>query len=264
MVSGVPGFTSGYWVSAIQDLLGNKGASVTLDISSSQRSTPTARILPRSSLTTPSTKADIVSLSPEAQRAISNDQIALDLITPLQHPSGLVGDENTTASTPSTGSSPTGSFVMSGVEAVSGAQDSGPLATSIAAIVAAAQSTLSDPSSAFYQAFNGDVSAGAVDGPAALASTMPADEAAAFVSAFNNRTLTIQSAVDVPFIDYKDNSVLTGTSETAHVDYNQDAMNTYAQTAGVYSTMLVAPGIGALYVTWAKPSSANVPLTPNF
>ncbi len=62
---------------------------------------------------------------------------------------------------------------------------------SIAAVVQAAQGSLSDPSAAFYNAIN---SAG---GPADWASFMSDSRRKSFVQAFDNKTLPVQNASNV-------------------------------------------------------------------
>lgn len=121
---------------------------------------------------------------------------------------------------------------------------------SIADIVKQAQSALSDPAAVFYEFVNQD------DGPASFISYVGDQKMQqSFVAAFNNKTLTIQNASGVAGLDYQDKTVLTGTSENGGGSLNGAWMAEQDKTNGTFSTGIIMPVIGAIYVTWANPSA---------
>jgi hypothetical protein len=72
-----------------------------------------------------------------------------------------------------------------------------------------------------------------------------------FIDAFNNKTLIVQNASDVQGLDYKDNSVITGTSEDCHYSFNFNGAFIQAQNAaGHQANVLQLPIIGGIYFAW--------------
>ena len=248
---------AGEYVAAIQDELGNMGASATMNIAGSQRGVVTSGSVgvARSSASPgsyASQPAAIVSLSPAAQTMLSGAQIALDVITAArqsQHGTqASATQQNGTGNATTKTGTPNGAPTL--IQPSTGAVISSSSDPSIADIVNLAKNALSDPTSVFYSMVNQD------NGPASFISYVDDPQMQqSFVDAFNNKTLTIQNASDVAGLDYQDNTVLTGISETCRISMNGAWMASQDKANGTYSTGLMMPIIGGLYVTWANPSA---------
>jgi hypothetical protein len=246
---------AGDYVAAIQDELGNMGATATMNITGAQRDVVTSgSVGVAPSLVSPSSYASqpaaIISLSPAAQNILSGAQIALDMITATRQSerevraSATEQNNNATEKPGTTDGAPTLIQPSTG-DVISSRSD-----PSIADIVKQAQSALSDPAAVFYNMVNQD------DGPASFISYVgDAQMQQSFVTAFNNKTLTIQNASDVAGLDYQDKTVLTGTSENAGGGINGAWMAEQDKTNGTYSSGMIIPVIGGIYVTWANPSA---------
>jgi len=223
----------------MQDALGNGNASVTIDISGSTRSA-TVTGAPTGSL--PSSAygpATVVSLSPQAQGALSQAQIALDVLGGLKTGHGASA----------TAAAPVSSPVQEPIAAV---QPAPPVtAASISDVVKNDASALNDPAAVFYACVN------ETGGPASIVSGFTSvQEQQSFIDAFNNRTLNIQNASDVAGLDYRDSTVLTGTSIKGGGSYNgQYVTNKLAE--GIQSSLMIFPAVGAIYYSWPAPTTAG-------
>jgi hypothetical protein len=232
---------TGDYVGAIQDALGNRGASATMNLSATHKS---VSIVGTPSGLSTSTPAVVVSLSADAQRALSSGQIAVDLLTAAGR-SGTAG--NTTYNAPQKSAASSSKLVTPAGEQETTATSPTEASPSIGDIVQAAQNSLGDPKDSFYNILNSQQSA------EDFSAYMPDDERTAFLSAFANKTLSIQNAADIPGLDYTDGTTLTGTSETTHFSYNEKALEQYGQSNGMYTSMIMMPVIGALVFSFPKP-----------
>jgi hypothetical protein len=236
---------AGNYVGAIEAELGNQGATATMDISGSQRSVTVAGNIGISSSNFESQPAAIVSLSSAAQNVLSNAQIALDLMVTAR-PSG----HETPTSTQGTYANKAPSLVEPGTgQVISSSSD-----PSISGIVQQAKNALNDTTSVFYNFVN------EMGGPSSWSTFMGTTEQQSFAEAFNSKTLTIQNASNVAGLDYKDNTILSGTSETGTISINGAWRASQDKLNGTYSTGLMIPVEGGIYVTWANPNpsaSAN-------
>jgi hypothetical protein len=234
------------YVSALQDALGNNGASMTINISGQSRGATVTGSLGTSTATGPAatgsnSPAAIISFSPGAQAALTNAEVALTLISDSAKANGRAG--------------------AAAAKPISGATTSQPeqnprTAASIADMVMAAGSILQDPTSVFYQEINSE------GGPEHYMSYMSDPQTrASFVQAFNDKTLTIQNASDVAGLNYTDSTSLTSTSETSNENYNTTYLS--AQNSGAnYASLIMFPAVGGIYFSWPKSSSASANTTP--
>ena len=238
-LSGLP------YVWTIQDSLGNNGASATVDISGTNRSatvtgTPTSSVVPP--IYGPSA---IVSLSPRAQSMLSDAQVALDVIGAMETGHGTPA----TAIPQSSQDAP----VRSSGQEPAGQAESSVSASSVSDIVKSAASVLKDPTSTFYDYVN------ALGGPASFISYVcNAPEQQSFIDAFNNKTLNIQNASDIAGLDYKDSTVLTGTSETLNGSYSGKYISNRLANGNIAS-ILMFPAVGGIYFSYPAPTTADGP-----
>jgi len=120
----------------------------------------------------------------------------------------------------------------------------------VAQIIQTGQTLLADnPTGAFYNYVN------EAGGPAQFISYE--NNAAlqnSFVNAFKNGSLTVQDVTQIPQLQFTDNEFFTGQGESGSAGWNTNIEAEMDAANGTYSTGVVFPGIGALYVTWANPS----------
>lgn len=245
---------AGNYVAAIQDELGNMGATATMSragvvVTGSVGVAPTS-VSQSAHVTQP---AVIVSLSPAAQNILSGAQIALDVMTAAHTggyeptPSSLASDSSNAPAKPvSVSQAP--SLIQPGA----GEVISSPSDPSISQIVQLAKDSLTDPGAVYYNFVN------QMGGASKFAACMfSGNEEQSFVQAFNNKTLTIQNASDVAGLDLQDNTVLTGTSESGSMSMNDAWMASQDSINETYSTGLFMPIVGGIYVTWANPTAGT-------
>jgi len=241
---------AGNYAAAIQDELGNMGATATMSYGGVVV-TGTAGVAPTSSpqsahATQP---AVIVSLSPAAQTILSGAQIALDMIT-----AACQGEQGTTPGSATLHGSGTTTKPASALQAPSliqpstGEVISSPSDPSISEIVQQAKAALSDPTSVFYGVVN------QAGGPGAWSAFMGSEEQQSFVDAFNSKTLTIQNASDVAGLDYMDHTVLSGTSQSGTMSINGAWRESQDMLNGTYSTGWFMPVEGG---TWSKTTTST-------
>ncbi|HEY3848503.1 MAG TPA: hypothetical protein VGL95_15460 [Acetobacteraceae bacterium] len=246
---------AGDYVAAIQDELGNMGASVTM-FQPGVAVAGTVGVAPSSTSQSSyaSQPAAIVSLSPAAQNILSGAQIALHMITaarqsePGARASAPEQNNNTDAASAKPGSTDRAPTLVqpSTGDVISSRSD-----PSIADIVKQAQSTLNDPSSVFYNIVN------QAGGPEKWSYHMDNEQdQQSFIDAFNNKTLIVENASNVAGLDYQDNTVLTGISE--NVRSSESTSFLLAQNAAGYQTGLMQlPVIGGIYFAWKDPKMGN-------
>jgi hypothetical protein len=244
---------AGNYAAAIQDELGNMGATATMS-QGGVVVTGSVGVAPASgSQSLRSTQpAVIISLSPAAQNILSGAQIALDVISAVRaNGQGAPASASTRSSSGAPVKPGSVSQAPSLVQPSTGEVISSPSDPSISQIVQLAKSSLSDPTAVYYNFVN------QVGGTSKFAAFMfSGGEEQSFVQAFNNRTLTIQNASDVAGLDLQDNTVLTGTSERVNMSMNDAWMASQDSSKGTYSTGLFIPVVGGIYVTWANPAAS--------
>ena len=117
--------------------------------------------------------------------------------------------------------------------------------------VASAKDFLSDPKTTFTNLVN------SLGGPEAFSQGIYSkSDQDAFIKAFQDGTLNVQSAVDVKGLEYDEKATLTGTSETASLTFNHswyDSQGTSTQSGGL--TELT--GIGGLFYTFPRGSASS-------
>jgi hypothetical protein len=246
---------AGDYVAAIQDELGNMGASVTMS-QPGVAVTGTVGVAPSSTSQSSyaSQPAAIVSLSPTARNILSGAQIALDMITAVRQsehgaPASTPEQNNKTdAASAKPGATDTApSLVQPGTgDVISSRSD-----PSIADIVKQVQSTLNDPNSVFYNMVN------QAGGPEKWSSYMANEQdQQSFIDAFNNKTLIVENASNVAGLDYQDNTVLTGISE--NVRSSESTAFVLAQNAAGYQAgVMQLPVIGGIYLAWKDPKMGD-------
>lgn len=115
-----------------------------------------------------------------------------------------------------------------------------------------AQDFLSNPTSTFKNYVN------SLGGPEKWADGIfSKEDRASFVKAFNEGSLTVQSAVDVKGLDYNETTTLTGTSEYGSLSINHayyDSQATSTQGGG----LVELPAIGGLFYTFPRKASSTV------
>ena len=244
---------AGNYAAAIQDELGNMGATATMSQGGAVL-TGAAGVAPPSGSQSLHTAqpAVIVSPSPAAQDILSGAQIALDVITAVRgsRPGALAPATSCSGSAPAEPGS--ASQAPSLIQPGTGEVISSPSDPSISQIVQLAKDSLTDPTAVYYDFVNQMGGAGKF-----AAFMFSGSEEQSFVQAFNNKTLTIQNAYDVAGLDLQDNTVLTGTSERVDMSMNDAWMSRQNSGNGTYSTGLFIPIVGGIYVTWTNPAAST-------
>ena len=238
----------GNYAAAIQDALGNTGASATMRLSGSQRSVSVAGAPTGIPLSYASEPATIISFSPAAQNILSDAQIALTVMAAARPGNGV-------KSTVAASGAVSEEAIQSPAQEPANQTISSASELSISGIANAAQNALSDPTATFHDIVNQQ------GGPASFASFISdPKERQSFINAFNNQTLIIQNAADVPGLNYQDHTVLTGSTEAVHTSYNEGFISNQ-MAAGTASGVMTLPVIGGIYLAWPNSSASSSPAT---
>lgn len=249
--SNVASLFDGSLLSRVQDALGNSGASATLtDGSIKVTGTPTGEGLKSraaalsSKATTVPTNKDIVSLSPTARTALTNQEIGLKLIVAGKASSSSAATGSRASAPPTSSvSSTSSSSTIDASDVVSLArQDPTQVITDV---VAAGQNAVASISTT-----EGFTAAASAD-PAFLAKfagQLPDNLGAGFIAALKNGTLEVQTPEQLGFT--AGSVSLTGTSERA-IGSSGTANYDLSTTNGI----VVGFGFGTLAFKWPKADS---------
>lgn len=242
---------AGNYLAALQDTLGNKGASVTISGGSVTFQGASSGSTGNISHVAVARVADVVSLSPAAQKLLSDSGIALALLnaaskytnhrnsisTPdLSSQAERLPSSNIVQPTPvshpiiSPGSSP--------VVAADGSQ------LTASQIVDIAKTQESNPNYV-YNVINSNVDF--------FTQGLSADVKASFVKALQNKTLGIESTSSIPGLNYQETTVITGTSESTIGGqlYNSNILNSRGGNGFITGSDFG----GEFYVSWGASST---------
>lgn len=218
----------GSYVDAIQRALGSPGASTTVNISGHPSSNA----------------AVVVSLSAQAQQTLSNGKIALELIDRARSDEGSRGER----AAPRISSSRIPSFnTIRGTTAANAGTNCSSSTASVDDLKAQARVSLTNPEAVFRAVV--DAKQGDLETVVAFRSDA---ERQAFQAAYANGTVTFQNASDVEELQYRDSTVITGTSEETHISYNGDWQLERDKATDTYSGILCFPMVGAVFFTFPK------------
>lgn len=249
------GINASSYVAALQDRLGNNGASVTIHNGLATLQGVALGLSKNFSATIPRV-ADVVSLSPTAQEFLSNSSIALALLTAgARQINGKVGSVGTvTPSEYKSSPSPVTqvasiqpSITVDGGEVTNSSDGNSVPQLSASQVLDGAIAQESNPSFV-YDIINANKDF--------YTQTVSGDARTSFISALSDKTLNIESTSSITGLNYNQTVVITGTSESfiGAGTYNSNVLKSRGDNGFITSDAFG----GSFYVSWNdKPTSTT-------